>query len=249
MKINDIEKMLGLTKANIRFYEKQGLITPQRTENGYRDYRDEDIVRLKEIIILRKLGIPVQQIADILDGALPLQEALYNTIQSLQAEIEKLNGSLVLCKQMKQENIQILDAERYWYIIQEKETRGMKFQSLVYDYTDFLKPVLQGFFWYIPEGEWFSLGNILKCALIFSVMSGVLGMISGSSFFAVFFRDILSTILTVLLWVILLIVPYIVSRKDSKKGKHFRDIVFIVAILLLIILSIAILTYGFISAV
>lgn len=45
MKINDVEKQLGITKANIRFYEKEGLLTPSRSANGYRDYTEADIAR------------------------------------------------------------------------------------------------------------------------------------------------------------------------------------------------------------
>ena len=82
MKINEVEKLLGITKANIRFYEKEGLLTPHRTANGYRDYEDSDILLLKQIIILRKLGFPTAQISDILNGALPLQDALEEHIAS-----------------------------------------------------------------------------------------------------------------------------------------------------------------------
>ncbi|MCI8839831.1 MAG: MerR family transcriptional regulator [Oscillospiraceae bacterium] len=39
MKINQVEQLVGITKGNIRFYEKEGLLTPGRNnENGYRDY-------------------------------------------------------------------------------------------------------------------------------------------------------------------------------------------------------------------
>lgn len=138
MKINEVEQRLEITKANIRFYEKEGLITPARTEKGYRDYSEEDIRRLKEIIILRKLGIPVQQIADILDGALPLQEALDANISALQAEIEKLNGSLELCCQLKREDARMLDTERYWKIIHRKEQEGFRFQTLAKDYLSYV---------------------------------------------------------------------------------------------------------------
>ena len=34
MKINEAEQLLGITKANIRFYEKEGLLTPSRNESG-----------------------------------------------------------------------------------------------------------------------------------------------------------------------------------------------------------------------
>ena len=53
MKINELEKELNISRANIRFYEKEGLLNPIRKDNGYRDYKDEDISRLKLIIIFR----------------------------------------------------------------------------------------------------------------------------------------------------------------------------------------------------
>ena len=138
MKINEVEQRLEITKANIRFYEKEGLITPARTEKGYQDYSEEDIRRLKEIIVLRKLGIPVQQIADILDGALPLQEALDANISALQSEIEKLNGFLELCRQLKREDARMLDTELYWEIIHRKEQEGFRFQTLAKDYLSYV---------------------------------------------------------------------------------------------------------------
>ena len=171
MKINDVEKLLGITKANIRFYEKEGLISPTRSENGCRDYNEPDIAQLKQVIILRKMGTPVQQIADILDGVLPLQDALDSNIEALQSEIEKLNGSLALCRQLKSEDTQTLDTERYWEIVQEKEQQGFQFQSIVYDYLNFMRPILEWVFWYIPEGEQDSLWKVLKCILILSAIS------------------------------------------------------------------------------
>ena len=41
MTIKEIETLSGLTRANIRFYEAEGLIAPARGENGYRDYSEE----------------------------------------------------------------------------------------------------------------------------------------------------------------------------------------------------------------
>ena len=37
MTIKDMEMQTGLARANIRYYEAEGLITPERAENGYRD--------------------------------------------------------------------------------------------------------------------------------------------------------------------------------------------------------------------
>ena len=41
MTIGELERELGMTRANIRFYEQEGLLSPHRGENGYRDYAPE----------------------------------------------------------------------------------------------------------------------------------------------------------------------------------------------------------------
>ena len=43
MNIGQLETALGMTRANIRFYEKEGLLSPARSENGYRDYTGSDL--------------------------------------------------------------------------------------------------------------------------------------------------------------------------------------------------------------
>ena len=54
MKIKQVEELVGITSKNIRFYEEQGLLQPRRTENGYRDYRTEDVdlFPLKNLILI-----------------------------------------------------------------------------------------------------------------------------------------------------------------------------------------------------
>lgn len=49
-------------------YEKKGLIHPVKDSSGYGDYQNQDIHRLKKIIILRKMDVSLDDIADILDG-------------------------------------------------------------------------------------------------------------------------------------------------------------------------------------
>ena len=44
MTIKDVEKQTGLSRSNIRFYEKEKLIDPSRNErNVYKDYSDTDV--------------------------------------------------------------------------------------------------------------------------------------------------------------------------------------------------------------
>ncbi len=134
MKIHEVEELLGISKANIRFYEKQGLLCPERKENKYREYSDVDVQRLKAIVVLRKLGIPVQNIGKILNGELDFQTAIHENIAQLETQIEQLEGSLNLSRQIVKEEEPKLDADRYWDIIQQKEAQGEKFADIVAEY-------------------------------------------------------------------------------------------------------------------
>ena len=50
MNIKEVEKVTGLTKAKIRFYEEEGLVCPKRNEqNNYRIYTEVEIKRLQEV--------------------------------------------------------------------------------------------------------------------------------------------------------------------------------------------------------
>ena len=70
MRINEVEALVGITKKNIRFYEAEGLLTPRRnSENGYRDYGDADVAVLRRIKLLRKLGVPLEEIRQMQSGA------------------------------------------------------------------------------------------------------------------------------------------------------------------------------------
>lgn len=229
MKINDVEKQLGITKANIRFYEKEGLLTPGRSENGYREYSEADIARLKEIVIYRKLGIPVQQIEDILDGAVSLQEALDTNITALNAEIEKLNGSLALCKQLKAEDARTLDIERYWEIIHKKEMQGFRFQSLLQDYAKFMEPTLDRYLMHVPAKHDRNPHMILKYTALLALGWGFFYSILTGDFIGSFTTQFTTYFVLVplgfLIWCVAYIPAYLVGRKHPRLGMILKGII------------------------
>lgn len=140
MKINDVEQLLGISKANIRFYEKQNLLSPARSENGYREYSDEDILRLKEIMILRKLGISIYDIARIQSSDLSLQTAIESNIVQLENQIKSLNGALKISKQIAADPASDFSIEHYWNEIHNEEQNGNTFFSIIHDYRTFMLP-------------------------------------------------------------------------------------------------------------
>ncbi len=81
--IKEISEKMGLNPNAIRFYEKKGLLTPERTESNYRRYSNEDIARLEMITLYRKMGFSVENIKKLLDekqGSIEQFVAQYTTL-------------------------------------------------------------------------------------------------------------------------------------------------------------------------
>lgn len=77
MTIKAVEERTGLSRSNIRFYEKEKLIEPSRNEsNGYRDYSENDVENIKKIAYLRTLGISIEDIRSIISEKVTLQKML-----------------------------------------------------------------------------------------------------------------------------------------------------------------------------
>lgn len=62
---------LGLTIRALRVYEDRGLIAPRRTEKNWRLYGAADIERLTEILALKRLGLSLTRITELLAGTAP----------------------------------------------------------------------------------------------------------------------------------------------------------------------------------
>ena len=86
MTIREIEALSGMTRANIRFYESGGLLTPNRMENGYRDYTRSDLDTLHKIRLLRALGLGIDEIRKLSAGETALGEALESRLSAMQTE-------------------------------------------------------------------------------------------------------------------------------------------------------------------
>lgn len=132
MKINEVETLAGITKKNIRFYEEQGLLNPKRNaENGYRDYSDEDVAILRRIRLLRKLGVPIEEIRAMFAGTHTVGDGMRRHLITLEREQRNLEQSAQLCRQMQnlEVNISSLDADAVLSQMEEMERGGIRFQD------------------------------------------------------------------------------------------------------------------------
>ena len=100
MKINEVEQLVGVTKRNIRFYEKEGLLSPGRTDNGYRDYSEADVEALRKIKLLRKLDVPLEEIRRMQQGTLTLTDGVRRHIIQLERAQDNLATMRSLCQEL-----------------------------------------------------------------------------------------------------------------------------------------------------
>lgn len=133
MKVNELEKTLNISRANIRFYEKEGLLKPVRKENNYRDYSEEEVALLKKIVIYRKLGISIGDIKSIFDGDLSLDSAISQNINSINNEIAELTVAAKFCDEILKKAVtnETFDTEHYWNEISNLEISGDKFNDFI----------------------------------------------------------------------------------------------------------------------
>lgn len=133
MKINEVERLVGITKGNIRFYEKEGLLTPGRnSDNGYRDYSEADVVWLKKIRVLRMLGVPIEEIARLKEGTLTLADAMGRHLIQLERQRHNLAAMERMCTRLKESRCQLgeLDADEVLAHMAAEEEEGTRFMDV-----------------------------------------------------------------------------------------------------------------------
>lgn len=126
MKTSDLEKLLGLSKHTIRYYEKEGFIQPHRDENGYRDYRDEDVQTLKLVKFLRSLEISIDDVKAILSGDLNFQECLKMNQDYLSQQLESIKEVKQTIDYYQEKNVPLIPALNEFQIQSTKSKLGFQ---------------------------------------------------------------------------------------------------------------------------
>jgi DNA-binding transcriptional MerR regulator len=95
IRVGELAKRTGVSVRTLHYYEEIGLLAPsRRSDAGYRLYTDADVVRLQQIMSLRQLGFPLEQIRDCLHrDDVPLLRVIEMHLAGLREQIA-LQGQL-----------------------------------------------------------------------------------------------------------------------------------------------------------
>ena len=132
LKINEVEALVGITKKNIRFYEEKGLLSPRRnSENGYRDYGQEEVDALQRIKLMRKLGVPIEEIRRMQEGAQTVGDGMRRHLITLEREKRNLEEAARLCALLTERETPLgeLDAAGVLEEMSALEQSGTTFQN------------------------------------------------------------------------------------------------------------------------
>lgn len=88
--VKQVAKASGVSVRALHHYDHIGLLTPDVGENGYRYYGQAEMLRLQHILFYRELGVPLAQIARILDDpGFDTRTALLDLRRRVEVEIDQ----------------------------------------------------------------------------------------------------------------------------------------------------------------
>ncbi|MDE5717096.1 MAG: MerR family transcriptional regulator [Lachnospiraceae bacterium] len=169
MNINELERLTGISKQNIRFYEKKELLHPSRNPgNNYREYSQEDVTTLKTIKLLRKLDCSLEDIHSVLSEEIPLHTLLEQHLGELQARQQKLKSCIDVCNDLLQTDTGKIDLDETLTKMDQIEENGGMFMSIIEDYKKYAAAQRRRSFSFQPDTMVMNPGEFLEALFLYA---------------------------------------------------------------------------------
>jgi Cu(I)-responsive transcriptional regulator len=102
MNIGDVAKQAGLPAKTIRYYEDIGLVQPDRGANGYRDFSENDLHKLRFLGQARSLGFSIEDCRGLLELYEDKARASADVKQIAQGHLGKIDAKIAELQGMRQ---------------------------------------------------------------------------------------------------------------------------------------------------
>ena len=123
MTVGEVARKMGVTVRTLQYYDREGLLSPSsESEGGFRLYTDMDMVKLHQILSLKYLGFPLDDIKNrlpFLDTPADVSAALTEHAGTIRKKMKVLTESLEALEALKAEvdQMQSVDWRKYTDII------------------------------------------------------------------------------------------------------------------------------------
>lgn len=153
MNIKRAEELSGVSRQNIRYYEREGLLHPDRNaENDYREYSEEHILILKQIRAMRMLDMPLEQIKLVLNGSISPSESATAQRQKLLERQTQLSAAIRFCEEWAViHNLNDVNVDAVLNRMEQPENERSLFQKWQDDYRRVILAEHQKVFTFISE--------------------------------------------------------------------------------------------------
>ena len=149
------------------------------------EHIDEDIEVLKKIIILRKIGLSVNDINDLFDGVKSLSDVLCQNIDILNKQMNELKGAISLSQKIIDASLDInsIDTVKYWNVIEAEEEKGNRFLDIARDIAKEEKNITYGatmlvlgtlYCWTTKEWDAEHLFAVLKGTIVILILDCIM---------------------------------------------------------------------------
>lgn len=119
MQIKELQQRTGVHQKMIQFYEEEQLIQATILDNGFHEYDETQVFRLKEIKMLRTLDVPFEDIHSYYnDDYYNMDQLMAKHLPRLQAEIDELQFKKSICYQLQRKGE--LDEEQVDFLEEKK---------------------------------------------------------------------------------------------------------------------------------
>lgn len=125
MMIGELSKKTGVSERSLRYYERKKLISPSRLKNGYREFKESDVEKVKTVQLFLKLGLNTDEIYPIIsnyniqlvkdNGCIDSAIALYS---------DKLNSVREQIQHLRDTEQHLETLLKFWQEEKNKEERG-----------------------------------------------------------------------------------------------------------------------------
>lgn len=148
MRIGEMAKKGGITVRALSYYDKEGLLTPSaESEGGYRLYTDKDLVKLLQILMMKRLGFTLKEIKKrivAMDTTFEVINVLAEQATNIRTEIDHLTESLNALESLKEEIIQVdsVDFKKFADILAHLQMKNERYWLVKYLDNDVLDTLM-----------------------------------------------------------------------------------------------------------
>jgi DNA-binding transcriptional MerR regulator len=168
LKIGELARRTGLSVRTIRFYEQVGLLTATaRTEGNHRVYAADEVAQLQRISSLRRLGLSLAQVGEVLAGGVDALGVVQLQLQRLR---ERVRVEQLLCRRLERISAQLeagepVSIDDFIHIIEETKMADQMSPELQQRLKDLHKDTSPERIREVEEVEWPGLFEDVRAAM------------------------------------------------------------------------------------